>query len=99
MSKDMIKTLTGVQYTLKISRAWFINIIDKDDEYMHDSIKTLYERLMGIEGIHEIDYNGHFGARIFIGMEKSADTRKTWKLIRKTVKDYVSQAVIPHWEG
>ena len=41
---------------------------------------------------YNVDFNGHFGANIFLSIESDDDTPATWENIKTTIKDYVRRS-------
>lgn len=41
---------------------------------------------------YDVDFNGHFGANIFLSIESKYDTPATWKNIEATITDYVRRS-------
>ena len=76
------------QYEVGISEESFDAITDRD---IHESdCKQLYEQLLEIEGVYDVDYNGHFGTHIYLSIHKEHDHDDTWKVINRMVRDYVN---------
>ena len=67
-----------------VSTSYAMAIEDVDDylaiekyEGDQDASKCLYMTLERIDGIHTVDYNGHFGAYIYLTVETEHDTKET----------------------
>lgn len=68
-----------------VSKSYAIPIDDflAIDKYEgdQDASKCLYMTLERIDGIHSVDYNGHFGSYIYLTIEEEHDTQETHKKI------------------
>jgi len=51
--------------------------------------QALWETIGRIDGIIDIDYDGHFGNNIYIEIDIEHDTKDTWKLICGLINKYV----------
>ncbi len=60
---------------------------DRQDEDNWDCLSTLLDR---IEGVHDTDYNGHFGAAIYFTISAEHDSPKKRVEITTLILDYIS---------
>lgn len=82
----MDKQPVHTYYEIPISMQVFTAITKKDAENNWDG--TLSNQLDKIHGVHDTDYNGHFGLFIFLNVGSKEDTRETWAKIRKLIEEY-----------
>jgi hypothetical protein len=85
-----------------VSKSYAIAIEDVDeflsiDKYEGDipydeSSKCLYMSLEKIDGIHSVDYNGHFGSYIYLTVEEEHDTIETHKKISDLITNQIELA-------
>ena len=82
-----------------VSKSYAIPIDDVDDflandkyELDQDASKCLYMTLERIDGIHSVDYNGHFGAYIYLTIEEEHDTKETHKKISDLIEEQLRLA-------
>ena len=81
------------------SKSYAIPIDDVDDflaidkyEGDQDASKCLYMTLERIDGIHSVDYNGHFGSYIYLTIEEEHDTKETHKKISDLITTQIELA-------
>ena len=76
------------QYEVGISEESFDAITDRD---IHESdCKQLYEQLLEVDGVADVDYNGMFGSYIYLTICKEHDCADTWDKINKLIRDCAS---------
>jgi len=51
--------------------------------------QELWETVGKVDGVENIDYDGHFGNYIYIEVDTEHDTKDTWKLIYDLINGYV----------
>lgn len=54
-----------------------------------DTFHPLYEKLRKLDGVSKIDYDGHYGANIFLMIDTVEDTPKTRQLISDTITQHL----------
>ncbi|MHC4315631.1 MAG: hypothetical protein ACYSW3_24570 [Planctomycetota bacterium] len=86
---------TQKQYCIAISRENFIKIMEKDFELQNEDLwdDTLNSILDNVKGVSDCDYNGHFGAYIFISVDPEFENNKFWESIKKIINDYVTDKI------
>jgi hypothetical protein len=83
------KMMVSVEYALTVDNDIFSKILDKDDE-AGDFTETLSQQLMEtLDGVSEVDYDGHFGPHIYIHLDPKFDYSSTWFAVYKIINDYV----------
>lgn len=80
---------TAVSYSYQIPVADMETILKFEDKNF--DIKHLVDRLEAIDGVYNVDYSGHFGAYIFVTIEKDNDSRFTHAKIQNTIAEYISK--------
>ena len=78
------KRMVIVGYSLTLEKE-FVKILDKDDI----SRKPLYEQLLEIDGVSEVEYDGEYGPEIYINLDPKYDYSSTWFAIYKIIDDYL----------
>jgi len=79
----MIKPVrTSSHYHIPISMEQMEIVIDYDDEKDYEFM----ESFTAIDGVEEVDYNGHFGAAIFLHITTVNDTPETWEKINTIIE-------------
>jgi hypothetical protein len=88
---------TSTQYTVHVNLEDFIALSDFDFHSIpYDmGIKTFDESLEELNCFN-VDYNGHFGANIFFGLERADDTPETWEAIEAVFDKYI--AIAHKWQ-
>ena len=82
---------TAVKYCVELTIPEFEAIMEKEKDCENDGTwYTLCGDLEHIQGIDEVDYNGHFGANIFYtnDLEYPVDRKVIEKIIEKWTKGY-----------
>lgn len=74
------KEITARQYTIKIDLK---AIMDSDAFYENENQmdEMLYFKLDKLEGVSNVDYNGHFGNYIWLTVDAQYDNDELWKKI------------------
>ena len=63
-----------------------IDIIRKDGRAGFK--QELWEIIGKVDGVIDVDYDGHFGNYIYVEIDTERDTKDTWKLIYKLINQY-----------
>ena len=71
-------------YCLPVTNESFFPIIKLEEVGVYD----LEDALSRIDGVFDVEYNGHFGANIFFGIEAEKDILITWAMIAKVFNDF-----------
>ena len=79
------KVATSTKYCVPYGLENYKKMIDIE----LDEEKSLYELLDSIEGIVEVDYNGHFGPNIWIEVDSDYDNLVLWSRIDRILKKFV----------
>ena len=78
---------TGRLYTYEVTREYFTLITDKDHET--DSWEdTLCSQLGRLEGVRDVDYDGHFGEFIYFTIDDIEDCERLRDEIRSMIHSY-----------
>ena len=81
----MIKRVMSTNYALDISVEKLLAIMDKDRE----AEDPLYMLLIGIDGVADVDYDGHFGPHIYVTLYIEYENEDMWKSIYETIENYL----------
>ncbi len=79
------KTQVAVEYSLSVEKEIFTKIINKDSE----ADKQLFEQLMELDGISEVDYDYHYGSQLYVTLDPEYDYSSTWFAVYKIMDDYI----------
>ena len=82
----MNKCKLSTKYSCEIPMDKFVAILDKDKECHWDD--SLAGKLNAIEGIIEVDYNGHFGNSLYFDVADKNDNTELWNRISEEIKEY-----------
>lgn len=72
----------AISYMVEIDRIAFANKLIHDDE-------SFYEALDKIEGVNDIDYNGHFGPYIYLTIDLDVNVPETLEKIKKLIQEMI----------
>jgi hypothetical protein len=88
----MKRELTAKQYCVEVTYEEFVKLTDKEFDYQNnnDFDTTLYNELEKINGVNNVDYNGHFGPNIFYIMEEDYASKETDEKIKKIITKWIS---------
>ena len=79
--------VTSTKYAIALKDKALIDIMDRDR--IIEPGQELWETIGKIDGVREVDYDGHFGNNIYIEVAIAHDTKDTWKLICGLINEYV----------
>ncbi len=80
---------TYISYSVEITEEQLQVVLDKDVEV--DNIKLmLFAQLEDIEGVDNVDYDGHFGPYIFVKMAFVDDTQQTRDKIEEIINNFIN---------
>ena len=88
----MITEIQSVSYCAIVTEQEFRDIMDLDSHFENESewSKTLVYVLDDMDGVDNVDYNGHFGANVFFTVEGHPKAHKdTVQAIAKTIGGYI----------
>ena len=80
-----VRRVVSTNYILDITTEKLSSIMDKDCEADH----PLYMLLAKIDGIHDVDYNGHFGPHIYVTLESEYEGGDVWRTVYETIENYL----------
>lgn len=86
------REVTVRKYCVEVSIEFFQALIAKDDAHIHEEgadMITLCDRLNKVDGLVEVDYDGHFGPNLFFDVEAADDTPELWTKIEDIINDYL----------
>lgn len=78
--------IASTNYVLEVSVQNLLDIMRKD----MDTEKPLYRQLIDIDGVSDIDYDGHFGPHIYLTVSQEHYNTDTWSIIYKTIGNYLT---------
>ena len=91
MNFKVKKLCVAVEYSLTVDPEILKTILDKDDELAGNTEhEALFDQLMNtVDGVTDVDYDGHYGPNIFIHLDPKYDYSSTWFGIYKIIDDYI----------
>lgn len=79
------RRVISTNYSIDVPVKELLTIMVKDGEVEH----PLYMLLIEIDGISDVDYNGHFGPHIYITLDIGYDNEDVWKAVHETIENYL----------
>jgi len=83
-----MREATATKYTIALEDNVLLEIMDKDRDIGVG--KELWETIGKIDGVQDVDYDGHFGNNIYVTVDTRHDTEGTWKLIYGLINQYIT---------
>ena len=88
MNFKVKRLCVAIEYALSIDPEVLNTILEKDNE--QEPQDMLYQQLMDtVDGITDVDYDGHFGPLIYVHLDPEYDYSSTWFGIYKIIDDYI----------
>ena len=81
----MEKTVLHTRYAITIKHNDFL-LIEFSGHLCNNKLYILLDK---IDGVYNTDYNAHFGHFIYFDLEIKYDIPEIWKLIEKTIENYI----------
>lgn len=85
----MIKEITQIDYSIEVDLKKVMDADFKIDQECDDDSEHLYNKLMNVVGVNEVDYNGHFGNYIFLKVNPEFDNEEMWKEIENITMNHI----------
>jgi hypothetical protein len=82
MDKEKLES----RYAIYCPKDHLLRILELETGYQNE---TLDEILRQIDGVKDIEYNGHFGPYIYLTVETDVDNDKTWKQIKTEIRNFI----------
>lgn len=88
------RTAATIRYTIDIPLDDFVAISDAESYKTNNACfepgnSTLCEKLGAQTSAMDVEYNGHFGAAVYITLDVEDDDEKTWAEIEKVIADHI----------
>lgn len=74
--------ITARSFAIPVSMAEFTSIDHQEREWDKDNVCQMLEEL---EGVYDVDFNGHFGLAIFLTITKESDNDQTLHAISEII--------------
>jgi len=85
MKKEMI----AISWRVELAIYQMQTVLDRDgEEILEEDGKTLHDRLVKLEYVDKVDYDGMFGAYIYIDLYPPT-TEEQWDEIEEIIRDYI----------
>lgn len=83
----LIKEVTRRSYAITISLERFKEITEAESfKNIGSNGPTIGEQLEKLDGVWDVEYNGHFGVFIYLTLDDEDDTDATWEQIEAIIK-------------
>ena len=82
------KEAASIKYTITLKDRALLDIMNRDRDTFGEE-RELWEIIEKIDGVQNIDYDGHLGNYIYIEVDTEHDIKTTWKLIYDSINSYV----------
>ena len=79
--------IVSIKYAIGLEDKTVLDIAIKDMNVKAG--ETLWEILGKIDGVRDVDYDGHFGNYIYIEIDEDNNTPATWELIYNLINNYL----------
>lgn len=77
-----------ISYTVEIEVDDMLAILKVEE--VNWTLMHLYEKLDKLQGVSDIDYNGHFGPHIFYTVTAASDEAKLHAAVKTMIADHIS---------
>jgi hypothetical protein len=82
----------STNYAIGISTEQMLALIDAERLYGPLQMEPrLSERLEKIQGVSKADYDGHFGAAVYLTLDLDSDSSKTHEAIKATISEHLAR--------
>lgn len=87
--------ITKRSYAIAIEDEAFLNLLDSesyvsDNAAFKDGKDTLCAKLNALPGVSKVDYNGHFGAYVYIDIDDDEDKQKLKTQIARAIEKHLA---------
>lgn len=82
----MIRSITQLDYSFEVDLKL---VLDADHKAEENDDPELWEKLQDINGINDVDYNGHFGNIICLKVNPEFDNEEMWKKIENVTMKHI----------
>lgn len=92
---DMTFEITRRSFALEIPKAAFLDLEDSESYVSNNAAfktgaQTLCSKLDALPGISNIEYNGHFGAFVYLSIDDEDDTPELRAQITQIITDHLA---------
>ena len=84
------RSIVSTSYCVELAVGEMVDLI-KTEKY--DDDENLVENLSLIEGVSDVDWNGHFGPIIYLTLELGNDTPWTWEEIYNCIDYHITKEI------
>lgn len=87
----MIFTPTSIHFNIEITKDALLRILARDKEFESERLfgNTLYNKLDRIDGVIDVNYDGHFGPNIHLRMDLNRSMRDIAEDVKQTIKEHI----------
>jgi hypothetical protein len=87
----MIFTPTSIHFNIEITKDALLKILEKDKEFENERkwAYTLFNKLDRIDGVIDVNYDGHFGPNIHLRMDLDRSMRDIAEDVKQTIKEFL----------
>ena len=89
MALNLTFEVSHISYCIDVPEEDFLRLSNR--EFEHPELTSLCEDLEAIEGIREVDYDGHFGSCVYVTIEAEHDNDQTKNQVIKVISNHLSK--------
>ena len=87
------KSVVSTTYCIELSIEEMLKVLNNDTSAEDDEDEELLvEELASIDGVFDVDYNGHFGPVVYLALEDQHDTEDIWEEIFACIKNSINRS-------
>lgn len=85
------KEVTSTSYCVELSIEEMLTLLGSDQVAWEEDEENLVEKLEEIDGVSEVEYNGHFGPAVYLTVDNGNDTSDTWVEIYSCIRHFINK--------
>lgn len=82
--------VTNKQYAIEIDVEDMLHLLRTEVDMFNEDM--LGEKLFELSGVENIEYNGHFGAYIYLTISTECDNEATWNQIKEIINKAIDRS-------
>lgn len=81
-----------MSFAAEVSAEDMLKILSKDNKSLRsrNGGQTLHDMLSSIDGVEYIEYDGHFGPNLFIGIDEPVKAKDVLERVKTLIESYLS---------
>ena len=92
MFSVLTREKTSVHYCIDIDAEDLLKILNLDTENCATDGRTLYDHLMNIDAVEEVEYDRMFGPHLFFKVDADRDNSHLWEFVEQVVNGYLGES-------